>query len=177
LHFRHYGFGGKLSRLTMQSAKQGYVKAQYLLGLLYEGGKYVPEDHPSTNERVFGPIAQKIPDNFEPSPGSLFMMGDGIPPNYQKAIEWYLLAAKQGHETAKLRLKNLDDSINIDQDTSSWLEEVPPWDEYEIPPWIQGGINTDVEASFKEYGITSIWHMTHKDNINEILTSGILRAN
>ncbi|HCB13110.1 MAG TPA: hypothetical protein DEP36_06015 [Gammaproteobacteria bacterium] len=36
---------------------------------------------------------------------------------------------------------------------------------------------SDIEKSFREYGVTSIWHMTHKDNIKEILRSGILSHN
>lgn len=157
LHFRHNGRGeaGELSRLTMKSAKQGYVKAQYLLGLLYEGGYYVPEDSTRISGLVHGPMPKDIPENFEPAPGSLFFMEKGAPPNYKKAIEWYVLAAKQGHENARLRLKSLDDSINI-------CAEVPPLNDLEIVK----GLN--------QHGVFTIWHMTHKDNIEEIINSGLL---
>ncbi len=154
IYFEHYGSVGELSRLTIQSAQKGYVKAQYLLGLLYEVGKYVPESRHDFYVGGFQPTRPEIRDDFVPSPSSLFRMKDGIPPNYQKAIEWYILAAKQGHETAKLRLQNLDDSIDVD--------EVTPWDEVEI---IKG---------LNQHGVLTLWHMTHKDNVEEILNKGIL---
>lgn len=65
-------------------------------------------------------------------------------------------------------------------------EEPPPYDE--IPPWIQENIEScnvipsqiqkdksyKIINTFNRYGVSSLWHVTHKDNIKEILISGVL---
>ncbi|PID55816.1 hypothetical protein CSB45_13985 [candidate division KSB3 bacterium] len=33
---------------------------------------------------------------------------------------------------------------------------------------------SDISNAFNQYGIESVWHMTHKNNVREILSSGIL---
>jgi TPR repeat protein len=158
LHNRHSPYGGKLSRITELSAKQGYVKAQYLLGLLYECGKYVPEGHP-TGE-IFGPVPRTIPNNFEPLPDSLFFMEDGVPSDFQKAIKWYLLAAKQGHKTAKQRLKKLDDSIDVEDLTVDKEKEHDK--------------DADIQEIIKNKKVKHVVHFTRLVNLKGILSHGLI---
>lgn len=59
-------------------------------------------------------------------------------------------------------------------------DEIPPWIQEDIescnvmPSWIQEDESSKIIDVFNQYGVSSIWHMTHKDNISEILASGIL---
>ncbi|MGM0985020.1 MAG: DarT ssDNA thymidine ADP-ribosyltransferase family protein [Pseudomonadota bacterium] len=71
-----------------------------------------------------------------------------------------------------------------------WLDEIPPWlDESqswatEIPPWLVNEMlsdgflwaeeNSGFADKLKEYGISSIWHITHRNNIKEIISKGLL---
>ena len=178
LHFHFMGSVGTLSGFVESAAQQGHAQAQYLLGLLFEGGKFVPVDQRIGRRTISGPIPQVPPIYYEPSPGSLFMMENGVPPDYQNAIKWYILAAKQGHVTANLRLKKLDDSIDIDEEPPSWLEEAPPWNEDEVPryepTWVEDCGEVKIIKGLNQLGIFTLWHMTHKDNIEEILNKGIL---
>lgn len=51
-------------------------------------------------------------------------------------------------------------------------EEPPPWNE--VPPWLEDDSCSDITNALNQYGVASVWHMTHKNNIREILSSGIL---
>lgn len=66
-----------------------------------------------------------------------------------------------------------------------WVDEVPPCDEAppwingklfydEIPPWMVDNESKAIKESFEKFGVTSLWHMTHVDNIKNILKRGIL---
>lgn len=66
--------------------------------------------------------------------------------------------------------------------TTPWVDEIPPWVD-DMPPWLGDMSNHDTlwidEKNFfieklKLYGISSVWHMTHKENIQGILNQGIL---
>nr|WP_320014832.1 DarT ssDNA thymidine ADP-ribosyltransferase family protein [uncultured Desulfobacter sp.] len=63
-----------------------------------------------------------------------------------------------------------------------WIDEVPPCDE--VPPWMEESsfwVSDNeliaINESFKFYGVTSLWHMTHIDNIESIFSKGILSNN
>jgi TPR repeat protein len=159
IHYDHdYQKVGELSRLTELAAKEGHAQAQYLLGLLFELGKFVPLDK-RTGERgilvTLAPLPQAM--YFDPSPSSLTTAEDGEPPNYKKAIIWYILAAKQGHTTAGLRLKNLDSSVDITND---------------------GLQLSETQKKIKEYienrGIDKLIHFTQYKNIESILKHGLM---
>lgn len=66
---------------------------------------------------------------------------------------------------------------HVNKEPPSWLEEVPPWDEDDIPKgepqWIESWNEAKIIEGLNQHGIFSIWHMTHKDNIKEILNKGI----
>ena len=51
-------------------------------------------------------------------------------------------------------------------------EEPPPINE--IPPWLDHEPVSDIEIAFQNKGVTSLWHMTHIDNLQDILKEGIL---
>ncbi len=108
---------------------------------------------------------------------------------------------KTNRESAEKLLKDLDVTskekskreitkvtpvaFNSSSSAQQALDEVPPLYD-EIPPWIQDDAYDKIPSSaqhdakfniinaFNRYGISSVWHMTHKDNIREIISSGIL---
>ena len=53
-----------------------------------------------------------------------------------------------------------------------WFDEIPPIEE--LPPWILDCNLQPVKKALEGYGVTSLWHMTHKHNIENILKYGIL---
>ena len=82
-------------------------------------------------------------------------------------------------------------NIDINEEPPSWLNEEPPLEEYppwiqEAPPWVEDEIpngeppwieNWNVETlveGLNQHGVFSLWHMTHKDNVERILIDGIL---
>jgi len=61
----------------------------------------------------------------------------------------------------------------------SWIDEVPPSDEMpswigQLPLWEFNDESANIIKSFGNYSVTSVWHMTHIDNIESILNKGIL---
>lgn len=64
-------------------------------------------------------------------------------------------------------------------ESQSWITETPPWlvDEILNEDFVWGDENNDFIDKLKEYGISSIWHMTHRDNIEGIIDKGILSNN
>jgi hypothetical protein len=63
-----------------------------------------------------------------------------------------------------------------------WLDDMPPWLD-DMPPWLDETPNdnflwTDKKNDFiekiKTQGFSSVWHITHRNNIKEILNKGIL---
>ena len=84
----------------IQAAEDGNVKAQYLLGGMYEIGLGVARNdwqcaywwQAASDEGHVG--AQK-------ALGSMYFSGRGVPLDYQKSMELYLMAAEQGHPHAQ----------------------------------------------------------------------------
>lgn len=44
----------------------------------------------------------------------------------------------------------------------------------EVLPWLEDDSCPNITNALNQYGVASVWHMTHKNNIREILRSGIL---
>jgi len=65
-----------------------------------------------------------------------------------------------------------DDSADLPPVRPTLDEEPPPWNE--VPPWIEDNSCSDITNALNQYGVVAVWHMTHKNNIREILSSGIL---
>ena len=90
----------------LQAALKGHHEAQYESGMLYMGGKHVPQDF-RLAYRWLLLAAQKGHKNAQFQLGVLYSKGLGIPKNDYRAAKWYLKAAKQAHRDAAAILGTL----------------------------------------------------------------------
>jgi len=84
-------------------AEQGDAIAQYILGVLYDKGRGVPQD--DVQARKWWLKAAK--QNYalaQYNLGVLYDKGRGVPQDYVQAREWYRKAAEQGHAPAQYNL-------------------------------------------------------------------------
>jgi hypothetical protein len=69
-------------------------------------------------------------------------------------------------------------NTQIYEEPPSWLVDVPPWSEDEVRSnkhsCIENRHEVKIIKEFNGHGVFALWHMTHKDNIKEILNKGIL---
>lgn len=86
-----------------RAAEQADPTAEYILGMLYDEGRGVPED-PSKAVLWLRRAAEQGLARAQFRLGVLSAEGRGVPRDTEAAIEWYRRAAAQGHEEAQDRL-------------------------------------------------------------------------
>jgi TPR repeat protein len=84
----------------LKSAEQGYVNAQYNLGVKYANGEGVPEDDAEA-VKWYRRAAEQGSAPAQSNLGALYYDGKGVPQDYVYAYKWWNLAAAQGNEAAK----------------------------------------------------------------------------
>ena len=82
---------------------QGYVVAEYNLGVLYDSGQGVPQDYTKA-AYWWGKAAAQGSARAEDGLGVLYDSGQGVPQDYAKAAYWYGKAAAQGKAVAETNL-------------------------------------------------------------------------
>lgn len=95
----------KALQLYLQAARQGDSEAQYISGGMYFKGLGTRKDmamafkllHQAAMSGKSSPESQQII-------GQAFLLGSGVPRNYEKAVEWYSLAAANGNREAQNEL-------------------------------------------------------------------------
>lgn len=106
LAYNHWTLGDSefAIKYFMQSAMQGYAKAQFCLGLCYYDGDGVSVD---TTEAVewWQKAAEQGLAEAQFKLGDCYYLGEGILQDEKKALEWYQKAAAQGNEDAKKALE------------------------------------------------------------------------
>ena len=81
-------------------AKEGHVRAQHNIGLIYERGFGRPKDYAlAANWYRFA--AKQGLANSQNNLGGLYRTGTGVRQDYAKAAYWYGKAAEQGHAMAQ----------------------------------------------------------------------------
>ena len=87
-------------KLYQKAAEQGYVPAQYNLGLMYDTGEggiknstIAAEWYQKAAEQGYAEAQRILGDKYQ--------YGIGVTKNYEKAIEWYHKAAEQGNTEAQ----------------------------------------------------------------------------
>ncbi len=63
--------------------------------------------------RLYTPLAEAGHAEAQMKLGMLYQFGQGVPRDYQQALQWYDKAAAQGNEESKLRLDNLKKRLDI----------------------------------------------------------------
>jgi len=84
-------------------AEQGNVKAQLLLGAMYEKGQGIPQDYKEA-VKWYQKSAVKKDAGGQFFLGEMYRMGAGVPQNYKEAVKWYQKSANQGDDFAMFRL-------------------------------------------------------------------------
>ena len=90
-------------RTTKQLAEQGYAKAQFNLGLIYDIGKGIPQDHKAA-VKWFRLAAEQGNARAQHNLGVACNIGKGVPQDYKAAVKWFRLAAEQGDADAQYNL-------------------------------------------------------------------------
>ena len=85
------------------AAKQGEVKAQSFLGLMYERGQGVPKNYKQAIY-WFQKAAKQGDALAQSDLGAMYQLGRGIPKNDKQAFYWFQKAAKQGEVNAQFHL-------------------------------------------------------------------------
>jgi uncharacterized protein len=84
-------------------AEQGVAPAQYNLGLMYDKGDGVPQNH-ETAAKWFRLAAGQGYASAQYNLGVMYQEGTGVPQDYKTAVKWYRLAAEQGISSAQSNL-------------------------------------------------------------------------
>ncbi len=95
----------KINDLTARS-KQGDAEAQYRLGVMYDYGDGVPQDHKVAAE-WYTLAAEQDHAQAQYNLGTLYYGGNGVLKDDVTAVKWFTLAAEQGLADAQYNLGTL----------------------------------------------------------------------
>ncbi len=94
---------GEAVRWYEKLAKQGDVRAQTTMGLMYSRGYGVKKDAQAAHRWWNFAAAQNDP-GAQYNLGLSFANGDGVAQDYERAVQWYTKAAGRGHVQAQHNL-------------------------------------------------------------------------
>ena len=112
------------------AAEQGYVFAQFNLGVMYSRGEGVPEDDAEA-VRWYRLAAEQGDALAQASLGFMYGNGDGVPVDLVFAYMWFDLSAAQGIETAQNNQERIERFITREQIAEAqrlsreWIETHP----------------------------------------------------
>ncbi len=87
-------------------AEQGFAAARFNLGLMYSGGKGVPQDHAEA-AKWYRRAAEQGDADAQNMLGLVYGRGHGVRKNYAAAVRWHRRAAERGHAAAQFNLGNM----------------------------------------------------------------------
>jgi TPR repeat protein len=76
-------------------AEQGYARAQYNLGVMYDNGQGIPQDD-KLAAQWYRKAAEQGYEYAQNNLGVMYRNGQGVPQDYKLAVQWYRKAAEQG---------------------------------------------------------------------------------
>ncbi|MDK9707767.1 MAG: sel1 repeat family protein [Desulforhopalus sp.] len=106
----YLGIGGEQSyekalELYLRAAEAGDPEAQYIAGGMYFKGLGTNKDFPKAFKLLLEAAKKgKKSAESEQILGQGFLLGSGVPKNYQKALEWYSSSAENGNREAQNEL-------------------------------------------------------------------------
>jgi TPR repeat protein len=86
------------------AADQGYAKAQYKLGLIYQSDKWFDRKNNIEAAKWYDLAAQQGYAKAQFNLGDMYLKGEGVPQNDVQAAKWYRLASDQGYAEAQWNL-------------------------------------------------------------------------
>lgn len=90
-------------RIFVRLAEQGDALAQNNLGVMYESGRGVTQNHREA-VRWYRLAAEQGNADAQNNLGGMYAEGQGVPQNHREAVHWYRLAAEQGNAFAQFNL-------------------------------------------------------------------------
>jgi TPR repeat protein len=90
-------------RLMKPLAENGDAKAQHNLGVMYDRGRGIPQDHTKAWKWYRRAAEQGFPE-AQHNLGFMYYQGQGVPQNYTEAAKWYRRAAEQGMKDSQVNL-------------------------------------------------------------------------
>ena len=100
------------SRISRSS--QGYVKAQYNLGLMYDNGRGVSKNDAEA-VKWYKKAAEQGYADAQSDLGFMYVYGDGVPESHIKAYVWWSMAKANGSEKAKGNIEILKPMMKKEQ--------------------------------------------------------------
>ncbi len=86
-------------------AEQGFAKAQYYLGVMYENGKGVEQDVAKAVS-WYRKAAEQGYAKAQFNLGGMYALGKGVEQDVAKAVRWYRKAAERGSARAQNKLRS-----------------------------------------------------------------------
>lgn len=102
-------------RIFSELAKQGDVKAQNKLGIMYHEGEGVKQDYKQAFI-CFQKAAEQGYAGAQTNFGRMYFNGEGVKQDYRQAVQWWTKAASQGNAEAQNILEELHE---IEEDIQS----------------------------------------------------------
>jgi TPR repeat protein len=93
-------------RLIKPLAEQGYVKAQFNLGIMYHNGEGVPQDYTEAM-KWYRRAAEKGLADAHYNLGVMYNNGEGVLQDYTEAKKWFRKAAEQGYAKAQYNIGSM----------------------------------------------------------------------
>ena len=100
--YRNKNYQGALNEM-LPLAKSGNARAQNVMGLLYQGGHGVPQDHAESLRWLLLSAEQNEPTAFN-NLGLVYSKGLGVKQDHVEAVKWYTRAADAGSELGTYNL-------------------------------------------------------------------------
>ena len=88
-------------------AEQGYVAAQYNLGVMYSSGKGVKQNYAEA-VKWYRKAAEQSDADAQAYLGVMYSNGEGVKRNPSKAKEWFRKACENGYQKACDVLRELE---------------------------------------------------------------------
>lgn len=88
------------------AAEQGDASAQFNLGVMYDNGEGVPQDHQQA-VAWYRKAAEQGYASAQFNLGNMYLNGRGVPQDHQQAVIWYRKAAEQGEASAQYNLGHM----------------------------------------------------------------------
>ena len=85
------------------AAEQGIAEAQFILGVMYDTGRGVPQNDAEA-VRWFRMAAEQGNADAQVMLGYMYAAGEGVPQNDTEAARWFRMAAEQGIAEAQFHL-------------------------------------------------------------------------
>lgn len=102
------------------SSAQGYLKARFQLGQIYNKGKGSVEDPEREALECFRQLAEENYPTAQCIMGVKYQIGDGVEMDLKRAIGYFLKAARQDHLEAQRRLGDIYMGIGNEEQAFRW---------------------------------------------------------